>query len=95
LSIIDVLPNTMGSPEDFGTLKPTTIQQGTKGKRFIWEIGNLAPHEERIISYKVKSTLKLIGETRLPACVVQYKTKKGKIISERSAALFLEHSPSQ
>ncbi len=93
VGIIDVLPNTMGSPEDFGTLKPNTIQQGTKGKRFIWEIDRLASHEERIISYKVKSKLKLIGETKLPPCTVQYKTKKGKIISERSAALFLEHTP--
>ena len=93
VSVIDILPNTMGIPEEFGTLKPTSIQQGTKGRRFIWEIGTLAAHEERIISYKVKSKLKLIGETRLPPCIVQYKSKKGKIVSERSATLFLEHTP--
>ncbi len=91
--IIDVLPNTMGSPEDFGTLKPNIIQKGTKGERFIWEIDKLAPHEERIFSYKVKSKLKLIGETQLPPCMIQYQTKNGKVISERSAALFLEHTP--
>jgi len=93
VNIIDVLPSTMTPTEEFGTLKPTKIQQGTKGKRFIWELDKLAPQEERIFSYKVKSNIKLIGETRLPPAVVQYRTKKGKVLSERSADLYLDHTP--
>ncbi len=93
VSIIDVLPNTMGSTEEFGTLKPTKVQQGTKGRRFIWEIGELAPQEERILSYKITSKVKLIGETRLPSAVVQFTSAKGKVISEHSASIVLEHGP--
>ncbi|MDP3916780.1 MAG: hypothetical protein Q8Q42_00645 [Nanoarchaeota archaeon] len=91
--IMDVLPNTMEPTDEFGTLKPTTVQQGTKGKRFIWEIGRLAPQEERILSYRVKSKVKLIGETKLPPAIVQFTTLKGKVISERSTGLSLEHTP--
>jgi hypothetical protein len=90
--ILDVLPNTLESMDEFGTLKPSKVQQGTKGKRFIWEIGGLSPGEERIISYKVKSNIKLIGETKLPSAMIQYTAKNGKIISERSASISLEHT---
>jgi hypothetical protein len=93
VSIMDVLPNTMASTEEFGTLKPTKVQQGTRGRRFIWEIGELAPQEERILSYKITSKVKLIGETRLPPTVVQFTSAKGKVISEHSASIVLEHGP--
>tara|TARA_Y100000310_G_scaffold318412_1_gene372434 strand:+ start:295 stop:1707 length:1413 start_codon:yes stop_codon:yes gene_type:complete len=90
--ILDVLPKTLESMDEFGTLKPTKEQQGTKGKRFIWDIGRLSPGEERIISYKVKSNIRLIGETKLPPAVIQYTSKSGKIISERSTSISLEHT---
>tara|TARA_Y100000310_G_C20650358_1_gene799083 strand:- start:86 stop:1519 length:1434 start_codon:yes stop_codon:yes gene_type:complete len=90
--ILDVLPKTLESTDEFGTMKPTKVQQGTKGKRLIWEIGDLAPGEERIISYKVKSNVRLIGETRLPPTMVQYTSKNGKVISERSSSISLEHT---
>jgi len=89
--ISDVLPNTMQPLDEFGTMRPTKVQQGTKGKRFVWDIPHLAPHEERIFSYKVKTRLKLIGDARLPPSIVQYQTKKGKHFTERSASLALEH----
>ncbi len=90
--IMDVLPNTMASSEEFGTLKPTTVQQGTRGRRFIWDIAELSPGEERIISYKIKSLVKLIGETKLPPAIVNYTTSKGKVKSEHSASMVLEHN---
>jgi hypothetical protein len=93
VKIMDVLPNTFKSTEEFGTLKPTRIQQGTKGKRFIWELEHLTAQEERILSYKIKSNYKLIGETRLPPTLVQFTTKKGKIISEKSATISIQHTP--
>ncbi len=92
VKVMDVLPSIVEPTEEFGTLKPEKIQQGTKGKRLIWEIGNLAPREERILSYKVKSKVRLIGETRLPPAVVQFTTKEGKVKTERSAAIHIEHS---
>ncbi|MBT3866097.1 hypothetical protein HOF78_03275 [Candidatus Woesearchaeota archaeon] len=93
VTILDVLPNTMAATEEFGTLKPSRVQQGTRGRRFIWEIGELAPQEERILSYKITSKVKLIGETRLPPAVVQFTSSNGKIISEHSASIVLEHGP--
>jgi hypothetical protein len=89
--ILDVLPNLLEPTNEFGTLHPSKVQQGTRGRRLIWEIGTLAPHEERIISYKVKSKVRLIGETNLPPSMVQYMNSKGKIVSERSATMALHH----
>jgi uncharacterized membrane protein len=90
--ILDVLPNSLEPTNEFGTLHPSKVQQGTRGRRLIWEIGTLAPHEERIISYKVKSKVRLIGETNLPPSMIQYMNNKGKIVSERSATMALHHS---
>jgi hypothetical protein len=92
VKILDVLPSIIEPTEEFGTLKPEKIQQGTKGKRLIWEIGSLAPHEERIISYKVKSKIRLIGETTLPQATVHYTTKEGKVKTEHSTSIQIEHS---
>jgi hypothetical protein len=93
--VLDILPAIIEPTEEFGTLKPEKVQQGTRGKRLIWEIGNLAPHEERILSYKVKSKIRLIGETTLPPATVQYTTQDGKIKTEHSASIQIEHSKSK
>jgi len=77
ITVIDYLPNLIHPTHQFGTLKPTKMQKGKSGIRFMWHLGSLEAGEERVFSYNVKSKLNIIGNLMLPSAVVIYK-KKGK-----------------
>ena len=84
IKILDFLPKYMHADVDYGTLKPSKIQEGTTGRRIVWEVSKLDPGEERIISYKVKSRLKLVGAHDLPSGTVQYFGKKKRVVNVES-----------
>ncbi len=87
IKVIDLLPKVIKPESDFGTLKPSKIQQGTVGMRLIWEIDKLDPGEERIISYKISSKLPLVGKIGLPSALVQYYGKGKRLINVKSNRL--------
>jgi hypothetical protein len=87
VKVLDILPYMVSSTNEFGTLKPTTIQKGKQSIRMVWELGDLEPKEERVISYKVKSKMNLLGEVRLPAAVVQFIDKRGVLQELKSLKL--------
>ena len=62
-----------------GTLEPSKIliheKRGTIVK---WELPSLEPFEERIITYRIKSKLSIVGGIRLPPTRVKFDTKKGR-----------------
>jgi methionine-rich copper-binding protein CopC len=71
--VLDRLPIIHRVEEDFGpgTPEPKYRKHGTEGTILDWDIV-LAPQEERIFTYKVKSALPIVGEYVLKPCVVQY-----------------------
>ncbi len=74
--VLDRLPMIHKVEEDFGagTPEPKYRRHGTEGVILDWDIV-LAPKEERIFSYKIKSALPIVGEFTLKPCIVQYGTK--------------------
>ncbi len=65
-----------------GTLKPTKVlKHDKKGTIIEWEIPVLEGYEERIISYKIKSKLSILGFFNLPPAMLKYKTKTGREIA--------------
>ncbi|HLD12906.1 MAG TPA: hypothetical protein VJB87_04925, partial [Candidatus Nanoarchaeia archaeon] len=73
VKLVDLVPGNVILSKDYPTLKPDHIQQGsTGGHRMIWDIGTLAPTEERIISYKIKARTGDIGTVTLPGCTANY-----------------------
>lgn len=82
--VIDMIPNLVIPTKEFGTLKPSRVQKGSSGMRFIWEIPILEPGEERIISYKVRTKLHVFGKLELPPASVQHTDEKGSIVSIHS-----------
>jgi hypothetical protein len=63
-----------------GHIAPTNIvDRGNKGILIKWKLGDLEKGEERIVSYKAKSKLTILGSFSLPAavvrCIVNYKEK--------------------
>ncbi len=59
-----------------GTLQPTKIlKHDKKGTLIKWIIDDLAPGEERVITYHIKSILTILGEFNLPAATARFTFK--------------------
>jgi hypothetical protein len=82
--VIDLVPNLIIPTKEYGTLKPDRVQRGSRGLRLIWEIPSLEPGEERLIAYKVRSKLKVVGSIEFPPASVQYTNVKGAIVNSVS-----------
>ena len=65
-----------------GTLKPSKVLfHKDRGTILKWELPELAPGEDRLVSYTIKSKLSIIGSFRLPRAKVAFKHKKKGYIS--------------
>ncbi len=74
--LTDKLPNLVDLYKDFeeGTLRPSSIlKHEKKGTIMKWQIRTLEPGEERIIHYKVKTRLSILGSLSLPVTVAKFK----------------------
>jgi hypothetical protein len=79
--VIDKIPHIAEIEKEFkvGTLQPSKIiKHEKKGTIVKWEIENLDPNEERVISYEMKSKLTILGDFYLPKVKVRFLTHKGK-----------------
>ncbi len=89
IKIIDYIPHIADLTNDFvqGTLRPTNVLlHKAKGTIIKWELEEMAPGEDRIITYNIKSKLSIIGNFKLPRGKVVFK-QKGKEIHSYSNKL--------
>lgn len=80
-TVVDLVPRIaeLLKEYDVGTLTPTkVIRHERKGTIIKYEVGDILPFEERVISYKVKSTLSILGGVSLPPAVSRFTTATGK-----------------
>ena len=61
-----------------GTIKPSKIQPTGTGTILKWNLDVLEPYEERILTYTLKSKLKIIGHLRLPRAQVKFESRPGQ-----------------
>jgi len=87
--IIDRVPSIANVSEQEGPLLPSKVIKQGKGTIMRWEIKELDGFEERVISYKIKSRLSILGSFRLPKAVVRFKTKQGIYKKVRSNSVVL------
>ena len=76
LLVMDKVPKIAEVKSDFelGTLRPTSIvNAGDKGSLLKWKIDALGPKEERILSYKIRTKLSILGGFRLPPTKIKFK----------------------
>ncbi len=80
-TIIDLVPRIaeLIKEYDVGTLTPkNVIRHERKGTILKYEVGDIMPHEERVISYQVKSSLSILGGVSLPEAVARFVASTGK-----------------
>lgn len=63
--------------KEFGTLKPKIVRKSV-GTELTWNIKQLKPKEERVITYKIKPVIEIPGGIKLPKAFFTFETKKGK-----------------
>tara|TARA_Y100000310_G_C20698725_1_gene827722 strand:+ start:5214 stop:6659 length:1446 start_codon:yes stop_codon:yes gene_type:complete len=81
LSIEDVVPAIANVEKslELGTLRPHAIKHTKHGTKVVWNLAELDGLEHRLITYKVKAKLNILGTFSLPRAVVKYsKGKKHK-----------------
>ncbi|MEK6964392.1 MAG: hypothetical protein AABX70_08280 [Nanoarchaeota archaeon] len=80
LRVIDKIPSMAHlTKNQTGVLPPhKTMTTEKKDTLIIWEIDSLDPYEERLITYHIKSKLRLYGGIHLPPTKIKYETKKGR-----------------
>ncbi len=74
ISVTDMVPAIANVEKtlELGTLKPHEIRHTNKGTKAIWVIAELDGHEHRLISYKVRAKLNILGTFELPRAVIEY-----------------------
>lgn len=80
VEVIDLVPTIASvlKKEEAGALPPTKILKNKKkGTLIKWHIGMVDPNEDRMISYRIRTNLSILGEFTLPAVLVTYKSNIG------------------
>lgn len=80
LSVTDKLPGIteLAEPTYLGSLKPTKVTKTSKkGTILYWDLDTLDSFEERILTYRAKSKLKVIGDLSLPRARVKFESLSG------------------
>jgi len=93
IEIIDRIPNIADLEKGLtiGTLHPTKIlKHERKGTIIKWLIEELDAGDERVISYKIKSHLSILGEFSLTQAIAKFRFK-GKEIIAHSNSLGIGH----
>jgi len=90
VKLIDTLPRVVKTPEDYGTLKPSQIKKSSEGnKMLVWKLDDLIGKEERVISYRLKLNLEVLGRFGVHKAVVVYKKgRKSIMIKSNSNIVF-------
>ncbi|MFH1276588.1 MAG: hypothetical protein ABIH82_05750 [Candidatus Woesearchaeota archaeon] len=78
IQVIDLIPGIANLEKslELGTLKPHQIKHTQKGTKVIWSLAEIEGQEHRLITYKVKAKLNILGTLSLPRAIVEFK--KGK-----------------
>ncbi len=77
LTVMDRVPMIAEVEHDsMGTMKPVTIFNDGRGSVVKWEIENIDGQEERVLAYKIKSKLSILGQFTLPKGSAAFFTEK-------------------
>ncbi len=80
LRVVDMVPHIaeIERKTRLGSMEPVHIGATHKGTIAKWELHALEPYEERIITYRLKSRLTLVGGIKLPSAKARFDARQGK-----------------
>jgi hypothetical protein len=87
VKLLDKIPRIVHLTEErgVGTLRPAEIvRHDQSGTLLRWNIHELDRFEERVVSYKIRSKLSILGRLHLPVAIVKFEKKPGRVRSTKS-----------
>ncbi len=90
VEVIDIIPSIANIDKglEIGTLKPKEMKHTKTGTSVMWSLAELDGHEHRLITYKMKAKLNILGTLSLPRATVQFKKKKSKKVKKAYSNIF-------
>lgn len=76
--IRDFVPSIVTVVEKFDTLRPT-LRKVSGGTEIAWKLNSLGPLEDRVLTYRVRPTLDIVGILKLPKALIRYTDKEKKM----------------
>lgn len=79
--VMDKIPHIAELKDEIiiGTIRPLRVQQAKNKDAIVeWVIPTIEPYEERIISYKIRSKLNIIGLFNLPPSILKFRNRGDK-----------------
>lgn len=97
IKIIDKYPKLVILQEEssLGNIKPTKMLSADKSNNLLmWNLDVLEPFEERLMVYRLKSELNIVGNISLPAAKIKFHTATGErsYMSNKIKLLHKSHS---
>ena len=88
--VTDLVPSIANIDKglELGTLKPQEMKQTKSGTKVVWSLAELDGHEQRLITYKIKAKLNILGTFSLPRATIEFKRKKGSRLSKAYSNIF-------
>ncbi len=75
LVVRDFVPAAVKVVPRFGTVRPQ-VRESSSGTELLWKFDSLKPGEERVLTYRVKPTVDIMGSLQLPQAQLQYSDRK-------------------
>jgi hypothetical protein len=86
--VSDSIPPLASLVEKFDTMRPEA-KKTDAGTELMWRIKSLKPFEERVLTYRIKTNVDIIGSMHLPKAGMEYLNQKRqtKIVSSKAIEL--------
>ncbi|MEM5855370.1 MAG: hypothetical protein QW472_03575 [Candidatus Aenigmatarchaeota archaeon] len=85
----DFVPSMATVVEKFDTLRPT-LRRVANGTELVWKIPSLAPGDERVLTYRIKPILEIVGKLRLPKAYMKFMDKKKEVRKVLSKSAYIK-----
>ena len=76
--IRDFLPAFATIVEKFETVKPV-VRKTDGGTEVVWRFDTLKSMDERVLTYRIKPTMEILGEIKLPKAIIRYSDKNKQL----------------
>ena len=87
VKLLDKIPRIVDLVEEHGvgTLRPAkVIRHDQSGSLLSWHLNELDRYEERVVSYRIRTKLSIVGRLHLPVAIAKFERRAGRVRSTKS-----------
>jgi hypothetical protein len=85
----DFVPAVAMVVERFDTLRPM-LRKVAGGTEVVWKIDSLGPGDERVLTYRIKPVVDIVGVLKLPKAYVRFLDRKKEVKRFLSKGVYIK-----